>query len=196
VARFTAPSNATTRGTVKVGLQKAIRSISFEVVEPTNADHTVITSTTGQPIATNIAGAWMHLNVFLDPTNVSFCRVQILEEGQDVSAITGHFTNHPPPAHDSPHLVNTWQPVGYNNLVGNGFHNCSMWGAVNLPAPWTPSGTFKWEVPAKWKVGSGSTNPMTAWHQDFAIDANGTMTIQKFGQSVSRTTNNVIVPRL
>jgi len=45
---------------------------------------------------------------------------------------------------------------------------------------------------------NGSANPMTGWHQDFSLDASGTLTITKFPQerSVVRSTSNVISPKL
>jgi hypothetical protein len=58
--------------------------------------------------------------------------------------------------------------------------------------PWT-SGGFMWNVPAQWKIGdNGTTNTITGWIQSFSIDGNGTVTIQKFGNTITRNTNDVV----
>jgi hypothetical protein len=79
-----------------------------------------------------------------------------------------------------------WVPLDQ----GNAYEDYASGGV--FPAPWT-NGGFAWNIPANWQVtGSGQTNPMTGWNQTFLIDGSGTVTIQKWGCSVMRTTNNVI----
>ena len=59
-------------------------------------------------------------------------------------------------------------------------------GASVLPRPWFPGGGFKWRIPALWKVGDGPTNALGWSDQVFRLEADGTMTVQKFGHSVTR----------
>lgn len=193
--RLTAPSNALPV-TVTVSVGQATLTRTFKVSEPTGVDHAKITSTTGQAIATNVAGAWMHMDVVIGPTNVSFYRIQIFEVGAEATSVIDYFTNHWPIPHDTAAGANHWQPVGFDNRIGNNFDNCSYFGVANLPAPWVPGGGFTWPIQAKWRIEGGQTNSLNWSDQVFSLDPNGTMTIQKFGNTVTRGTNNVIVPRL
>jgi len=200
---FTAPSNAAP--SVKVTGYFPNRSkpngllafpTAFTVVEPTGIDHAEIASTTQQPIAVGVPGAWMHLNVFLAPTNVSFYRVQVWEEGKDASSKTGYFTNHPAFSHIG-HGANQWHPVAQNNLIDvTNFDFCWLYGSDYLPATWEPGGEFSWDIPAKWKVEGAATNSMTGWDQRFQLSGAGTLKITKFNRSVERTVNNTITPSL
>ena len=133
----------------------------------------------------------MHLNITIGPTNVSFYKVQMLEVGYDATDVTGYFTNHWPASHktsgaDLPH----W--IGYDNVVGDNMDNCFYAGNGVLPSPWPPGGSFKWPIPAVWRVGFGLTNPLPWSDQTFSLDPDGTMTITKFGHSVTRTPQDVI----
>ncbi|HEY6184548.1 MAG TPA: hypothetical protein VIW67_20050 [Terriglobales bacterium] len=206
--QLTAPSNkATIVVTATFPKSKpypngATRTRAFNVFEPSGVDNgTVrIASTTGETIGTNVAGAWMRLDVPLSPTNVSFHRVMIWEEGKDASGVTGYFMDpsHPAISHID-HRANEWHQVDKDNYnlidTGGGFDTCTLWGNSLVPPPWS-TGSSTWDIPAKWKIEGGPTNSLNGWRQDFSLDANGTMTITKFGKSVMRTTNNVITPRL
>jgi hypothetical protein len=139
----------------------------------------------------------MQLNVYLAPTNVSFYNVQVFEVGIPATNVQGYFTNNWPAGHYA--TANVWILVGQDNLVNTalGFDTCAYWGFQNLPGPpWTPGGSFTWQIPALWCVGNGPTNSLPWSDQVFTLGANGTMTITKFGQSVTRTANNVINPNL
>jgi hypothetical protein len=161
----------------------------FTVIAPTGYDHATITSTS--TYGNNVPGAGMHLNVVIGPTNVSFYAVQILEVGEDASSVSGYFNDHPPPSHKN-NGADVWQPIGQNNLVGNGFDNAFRYGLDVMPSPWSPGGGFTWHVPVLWEVGSGTTNSLTSWDQVFTLQADGTFTVSKFGHSVTRTIHNVI----
>jgi hypothetical protein len=187
---FTAPSN-TGPSTVTVFAQvgAAQLSVPFTVLSPTGYASAQIVST--MSFAVGQAAAEMHLNVTMGPTNVSFYRVQFEDVGEDATNVTGYFTNYSAtnlfhnPGNQFLYLKsdNTW-PYG---------DEC----AVTLPAPplgppWSAGGCT-WQIPALWKVGdNGPTNSISGWNQVFSMDANATITIQKFGHSVTRTTNNVI----
>ena len=57
-------------------------------------------------------------------------------------------------------------------------------------------GSFAWPVPVVWEVGTAisATNRPVAWNQDqqFSIDSSGTVTVRKFGRSITRTTSDNI----
>ncbi|MGO8926990.1 MAG: hypothetical protein ACLQU3_08895 [Limisphaerales bacterium] len=198
---LTAPSNAiaasVTMNYYYKGVVTAQYISNFTVVAPTGVNHAQITSTTAQYISPTIAGAWMHLNVVIGPTNVSFYNVQVFEVGQAATNVQGYFTANWPGPHDSTDGANVWHPVSYDNLVdaAANFDICRYWGNV-LPPPWPPGGSFTWPIPALWRVGTGPTNSLPWSDQNFSLGANGTMTITKYGQSVTRTINNVITPNL
>lgn len=193
-ATFTARSNAGP-ASVKVSLPGVAPSFNYNVVEPSGvANATIVSTQKSPPIGTNIAGAYMRLNVTIGPTNVSFYRVQMLEIGRDATNVTSYFTNHWPASH-SVSGADVWHPIGYDNLIGGGMDNCSYWGNV-VPSPWSPGGGFTWPIPAIWKVGSGSTNALPWSDQVFSLSANGTMMITKFGKTVTRTINEVRTPNL
>jgi hypothetical protein len=197
--RFTAPSNAASVTLTATFPSGATTQMVFTVVEPKGVTNAVITSTTGQYITPGVAGAWMRMNVMIGPTNVSFYRVQVLEEAKAATNVTSYFTNHWPGPHDSIAGADEWHPVGYDNLVhvGAGFDTCKYFGSANLPYPWTPGGEFTWPIPGKWRVPGGPTNNLLRWSdQTFSLAADGKMTITKFGKSVARTVNNEITPRL
>ena len=193
---FFAPSNATTTTiTASIAGQPSM-SIPFTVKAPSGVSAT-ITSTRNQPISIGVAGAYMHLNVAVQPTSVSFYRVKMEEIGEDASNVTGYFTNHWPMSHKNSG-ADVWHPVGVDNLidVASGMDSCSYYGSSHLPSPWSPGGGFTWRIPAIWNIGNGPTNSLPWSDQVFTLGANGTFTITKFGQSVTRTVNDVINPNL
>jgi hypothetical protein len=81
--------------------------------------------------------------------------------------------------------------LGNDNSWPAAWDNAGFWG---FPQPWS-AGSFTWPIPAQWKIGSGPTNNIAGWNQTCTIDANGTLTVGKFGHSASRTTNNVYMTR-
>ena len=62
------------------------------------------------------------------------------------------------------------------------------------PPQWTNAnfsgGSYAFVIPANWRVGSGPTNSMTGWNQTHNLSGNGTMSVTKFGHTVSRTIGN------
>src|SRR5262249_54013578 len=89
----------------------------------------------------------------------------------------------------------TWTPPLHDdNSLPNG-DSCST---PALMQPWVGGGHFTWHIPAKWRVGdAGEATDLSSWsEQVFSMDSNGTVTISKFNQTVTRTTNNVTTPSL
>jgi hypothetical protein len=186
-AIFVAPSNAAPSGT-KVSVtatvpNSPVLTVNFTVFPPTGFDHAQITGTNSYPIGT--AGAGMTTVVWIAPTSVSFFRVQCMEVGEDASNISGYFTNWT--SQQLGHkTANIWFPLASNNE----WYDLASYSGY--PPPWS-SGEFTWDIPARWQIpGSGLTNSMSGWNQKAMIDSNGTMTVQKFGRSLTRTTNNII----
>ena len=161
-----------------------LRSISFDVKEPTGYDHAGFISTGDPAYPVNVAGASMYLDVTMAPTSVSFYRVIMGELTNAASSVTGYFTNKNNLAHST--AGHFWQLDEANSWIDH------CW-TPGCPTPWSDGG-FGWIIPWRWYVPGYSTNYMSSWSETFTIDANGTMSISKFGKTVTRTTNDVINP--
>ena len=183
--KFTAPSNeATAKVTAIVGGKSL--PVTFTVKKPSGVDHAMLASIVH--FNTNVAAAKMQLwPVVIAPTSVSFYRVQCLEVGKDASNVTGYFILSPAPSHKG-NGADQWFQLDENNTWPSNWDWAGIW---DLPPPWS-SGGFTWDIPANWKIGNGPTNSMNGWNQLFSIDASGTVTVQKFNHSVTRTINDVI----
>ena len=187
--QFTAPSNATSATVTATIPGQPPVGITFNVVAPSGLDYAVITATNNFPngiptLSSGQSGAQMILQAFFAPTNVSFYRVSVMEVGENASDLSGYFSQWTPS--QLYHSTAGWVPLNeanaYNDYASGG----------PFPSPWS-SGGFSWNIPANWQVtGSGQTNSMPGWNQVFSIDASGTVTIQKWGCSVTRTTNSII----
>jgi transglutaminase-like putative cysteine protease len=155
---------------------------TFSVLAPNGVASATIYSTMSWSLG--LQGAGMYLDpVIVGPTTVSFYRVQIVEVGENATNIKGYFTTHAPPSHIG-HGADIWLPLDYDNSWPDRVH------LYDYPAPWTP-GSFEWNIPSKWRVGTGTEKSMTGWNQVFSIEGNGTTTIQKFGRGVTRTIMDV-----
>jgi hypothetical protein len=198
---FTAPSNAANVTITTVIPSGPTINNNLTVLEPTNVDHAVIVSSNEAyyTFPTNAAGAFMHLYVYMGPTNVSFYRVQMEEVAENGTGLTGYFANTniwPDPTNSFYHSsANTPFALANDNSWPTNYDYCNTpTASPYLPQPWSP-GRFSWNVPWKWWIiGSTNTNYMAnGWQEQFSIDANGTVKITKFGSYwVQRTTNNDI----
>ena len=123
--------------------------------------------------------------IWIAPTSVSFYRVNIMEVGTDATNISGYFSQWTPQQlhHNT---ADHWVGLNYPNQFYDGA------GSYSNPPPWSAGG-YSWDIPAKWQViDSGATNSMNGWNQAVSIDASGTVTVQKFRHSVTRTVNDII----
>ena len=188
--------------------------ITFNVLEPTGFDpvHTRIVSTFTNIFDKGIAEARMQINVYMQPTDVSFYNVWMEEVGEDATNITDYFTDTnlftTNPAGRLSHkggfnttLADYPFQLDSNNLWESGWDTCDSGPlSVNSVGNWSPGGSFTWNIPWKWGVGSHGniTHLMTnGWQQVFTVDSNGKVTITKFNNlTVTRDTNNVVVPSL
>ena len=184
---FTASSNASTCS-VTINFSGHSITKNFGVVEPSGVVKAVIYATNSYALGTS--GAGMHLKpVVVGPTNVSFYRVQCVEVGQNAANCTGYWLTNGAPSHIG-HGADVWFALDEANKWPAIWAHATMGGVA---PPWLNGGSFEWPIPAQWRIGgAGLTNSMTGWNQQFVLQGNGTLTINKFGKSVTRTTNNVI----
>ncbi len=180
--QLTAPSNAANVTVTATVFGKSINKI-FSVVEPTGIDHAQITGTNSYPLGA--AGAGMTNTIWIAPTSVSFYRVSVLEIGEDATNIWGFFSQWTPQQlHHS--TADKWTALNQANQ----FKDAANFGSYSS---WGTGGGFTWNIPERWQVtGSGVTNSMTGCAQIFSIDVNGAASIDKYGNWIQRTTNNVI----
>ena len=199
---FTAPSNAANVTiTTQLPNGQTLRN-DLNVLEPKGVTDAILISLyTNDFFPTNTSGAGMYRHVYVGPTNVSFGRVQFMEALTNPASIRGYYadTNNYPNAAVQlmDNMANSWFPIGPDNSWTNNGHNDghdydrAFWGGDG--APWSPGGGFSWEYSPKWKVGdAGHTNNVpNPWSQQMTLGSDGSMTIQKFGHTVTRNTNNV-----
>jgi hypothetical protein len=206
---FTAPSNAanaTVTATIMATSEGPSQTLNvpFKVFEPSGLGYATITATFPHTFGPGIVAAAMHLDVYVAPTNVSFYRLMCVEIGEDATNLWGSLTNIPNASSIYTHkggpgkgLGDKWFPIDADN---SWFHQGDDgWDTCYLVWPGNYPGGFTWPIPAAWRVeydgGTGHTN-LHFSDQVFSIDAFGTMTIQKFGTNVTRTTNDITIPSL
>ena len=181
--------------------------VPFTVLAPRGVDHAVITSTFTNSFSKGQAGALMSLPIWIAPTWVSFYRVQISEVGEDANvsgyfANTNFFTTNPPyywhhwPSGQRGNDYG-WVPLSdFNQPPNPDLVGLSYDPRFSLPQPWS-SGQISIDIPVDWKIGdNGPTNSMPGWNQVISINGNGTVTVTKYGKTVTRDTNNVVNPSL
>jgi hypothetical protein len=180
--QLTAPSSAGS-ATVTATVRGQPVSITFNVVAPSSYDHAQLTATNHYPVG--VAGAGMTNLIWISPTNVSFYRVNIMEVGEDATNISGYFSQWTPQQlhHNT---ADHWTSLNQANQF------VDYAGSYSNPPPWSVGG-YAWDIPARWQVvGSGATNSMKGWNQAASIVTLGTVTVQKFQHSVTRTVNDLI----
>ena len=198
---FTAPSNAPPGGasvTVTATFKGQSVPTTFTVFPPSGYDHAVITSTHTNLYGLEIGGAIMTLNVYIAPTDVSFYRVDIMEVGENAINNMGFWAYDSSPNYYSTNdlrhsTADVWAPpLSETNTLPD---NC---GTPGYLPPWVGGGGFTWPIPARWRVdGDVTTNTLNNWSDEvFSMDPNGTVSVTKFHQTVTRSTNNVVNPSL
>ncbi|MGA2248653.1 MAG: hypothetical protein ABSH48_27170, partial [Verrucomicrobiota bacterium] len=187
--RFTTPSNAA-NATVTVSYNGGSCPLPFTVVNPNTYYASNVTPVTGY--GKNNAGAGMKIPLWLTPTNVSFYRVQIMEVPATSNLnVTGYFLNTNiwptgPPLHDVAHGAGHWVEVGMDNLIG-----VDTAQTASYRQPWS-DGAFTWPIPGAWQVtGDKVTNSFIWSNQTRSLTPVGTITVLKFGHTVTRNTNDV-----
>jgi hypothetical protein len=197
---FTAPSNAA-NAMVRVFVRDAQLDTFFSVKEPMGyaKPPTHLASTVPMDPSETQAGAGMKNWVYIAPTDVSFCRIQVKEANGPASTNWGCYTNS---VLNTYHYNNTWYNVNENNVW------CSVpdkaEGKIDIarmppPGEWVPGG-FTWHIPVYWTIGAQDgfrdIDPelpltfMTHWDQEHKVDNAGKYTVIKFDATVSRTLDN------
>ena len=135
--------------------------------------------------------------VYIAPTDVSFCRIQVKEATVFATNRTGYFTNHP-----KEHFGNVWRKVLENNIWSGFTDWVQDEVTIAEPGAWVP-GEYTFHIPVYWTIGAPDGVPdidvdnppqpllpstlMTSWDQQFKLDNTGKATVIKFGVTVSRT---------
>lgn len=148
---------------------------NFSVVEPAS-ESAIKQSEDNYPAGTQGAGMWLEITI--SPTDVSFERVESQEVPGPATDITGYFITHTPPAH----VTAGWVGIAPGNIK----HDHAAFSG--WPSPWSAGG-FRWVIPIQWRVlGSANVGTLPNRIQTFSIaDTNGTSTVTKLGQSVTRS---------
>jgi len=184
---FTAPSNRSP-ATVTAKLRDEQVDVGFGVVEPSGSAYAQVTDTDcWYYLPAAMAG--MHLRVVMGPTNVSLYRVQVLEVPGGPTKVQGWFSIYGAPQHDAQHRAGQWYQLGCDNAwPGNDYASSDVYNQPWSGSGWS-GGSFTWHIPVKWKIDGGQEQLLDGWDQDFALLGDGTVTITKFGHTVTRHAN-------
>jgi len=190
---FTAHERSSTP-TITASYNSQGYDFSFTVVEPNGIDawHNIPNT---QEYGVGDAGAGMGIAIKVVPSNVSFYNVRIMEVGMVSTDATGYFTNTSvwPASYldHSQHGANNPADIQEDNHIGQAGYVSDFANSGICPQPWS-NGHFSWPIPAVWWVdGSSNTDSLQWSDQHFYIDSSGTVTIEKFGYTVTRETNNI-----
>lgn len=180
---FTAHERAST-STVTANVGGLQFSKTYNVVEPASETATATCDTT---IPAGTQGVGMFLTSTVQPTDVSFARVEIKELPSSATSVTGYFLNvsaasicHCGAGAPNPNFF----PLAANNSAPDDV------GFDSFAPPWqpTPAG-FEWIIPMRWRV-IGSVNEATLPNRvqtSTLHDGTGRSTVSKLGQSCTRT---------
>ena len=155
-----------------------------------------------------VARACATLNVELGPTNVNFYKIYVMEGICQATGVTGWFAAYPSrhPGHDENHGVGGVDSDFHPDMFEDGHWNIfrdTIDSGVQVPegSAWSPywyNGSMRWDIPSFWWLerdasGNKVTHEFSApWTEAFHIDSQGTVSVSKFGLTVSRTTANGI----
>jgi hypothetical protein len=183
---FTAPDTSNTV-TIAVNFSGVNVSEQFTVLEPASESAVIYQSNllsypSGPPIPPGALGVSMFLTpIIVGPTNVSFANVEVRELSGPATNVTGFFTNY------LPNLYHNADPNWDILTKSNGWDDAASM-TNNLPRPWYP-GSFDLIIPVQWQLVFGATHigSLPNRKQTISInDTNGTATVSKLQQSVTR----------
>ena len=138
-------------------------------------------------------GVGMELVTILLPTNVCFANIEVIEVPSMEGSHTGYFSD---PVwsnlwyHTTDNGAGTWDEVADDNSCGSDYAGIGL-----CSSPWEPGGLISWVIPNAWRPCGGGEQDSQIFFttsQVFQITVNGTVTVSKLGNSVTRTTNDVI----
>ena len=145
---------------------------------------------------TNVTGlgghVGMNLIMTLLPTNVCFANIEVVEVPSLEGTHTGYFAD---PwfssiwYHTTNNHAGVWTNVDDDNLCGTDEASIGV-----CPPPFIP-GEISWVIPNAWRPRGGGeqdSHLFVTFPQNFQITFDGTVTVSKLGNYVTRTTNDVI----
>jgi hypothetical protein len=138
------------------------------------------------PFPAGSAGAGMRLEVGVHPRDVNFGWVALQEDPGPASGVTGYFAARAAAGADlSHHPTPRFRRFNFNNTFR---FDLAAATPVAVPPPWS-AGAFFWDIPNRYRCfnSTGAGHVFDNTRQRFSIDAAGTVTVRKDGQSVTRS---------
>jgi hypothetical protein len=185
-----APHIAAT-ATVTATIRKVILSIDFDVVEPSGVSST-IRSRDGFNSSISEVGAGMQLDVVIQPTSVSFSKIEMEEPAEPTTGITHYFLN--VDLARISHAGNgagPWHPVNCGNyIMGPPIDFFDHASSYDWQGPFGQGGSYTWPIHPIWRVvGDTATHSLSGWtDQIMTLSSDGTMRVDKLGHHVTRHT--------
>ncbi len=140
----------------------------------------------------NGGGIGMELVMILLPTNVCFANIEVVEVPSMEGSHNGYFSDSAWSNqwyHTTGNGAGEWTEVADDNSCG------SDYAGIGLCSPPWSSGFITWIIPNAWRPCGGGEQDVHVFVtslQNFQITVDGTVTVSKLGNSVTRTTNDVI----
>ena len=176
---FTAHDRASTP-TITATYGSSSCAVTFNVIEPSGV---MIEQKAGTGIrhTTNTVSCGFKGTPYIQPDDVSFNTISV-HEGATNGVATGYLA----PKNGEPHAPGPWQSVG-DDVVGKGSKVYAVDTISSGDYTWTPyaDGTFTWDIPWYFRVGSGAEKQFKTVLQQETSDATGRLTISKGGTSKS-----------
>ena len=152
-----------------------------------------------EPIGRFIPGAACSVDVVIAPTNVAFNNVFMTEGYCEATNYCGWFNDcesrHPP--HGIEQGADIVISPRYDPAY-DGTHFTDKIAFVDPGMPWS-FGMMEWRMPVSWWIDkhTGETNKHNfvdnSWIEEFELDENGTVTIRKFGASITRSLSGDVI---
>ena len=167
-------------------------NIPLTCIEPSLIKAEILNCVVEPSMTGNGGGIGMELVMTLLPTNVCFTNIEVAEVPSLEGTHTGYFAD---PLfssiwyHTTNNHAGVWVDVDDNNLCGTDEASIGV-----CPPPWM-TGEISWVIPNAWRPcggGEQDAHVFVTFSQNFQITADGTVTVSKLGNSVTRTTNDVI----
>lgn len=198
---YTAAGHAKTETVTATFKSGDTGQLDFEIVEPSDETAEKTPPDNEFPaewnVTTGVQGALMNLakeardigGITINPRNVSFVNLELVELSEYASNITGYFTQYDG-SNKLSHDPGGWSQLDSNNKDWDqaGF---AAWPPDQSLGKWS-TGEFDWDIPVKWRVMASviSSSPfgdLPNRLQQFKItDHEGTSAVFKLGQSAAR----------
>ena len=177
---WTAPAVAGTSTITATLANGRTCQVTMTTVEPSNR---ALTVNSNRAYTAGRAGSGFVANVVIQPTNVSFSRIQV-REGAVNSTATGYYDTSLG-WNGIAHPVGAWLAVNASN---SGLIDTVGTNPPGTAGPFS-AGSFDWPIPQDYRVGAGAArNYSTGTHrQQMVAGASGRETTSKEGASRSRT---------